>query len=116
VEIELRQVASPRGHRLLLEYLVRVQAELPHPIGLVLQARNPIDDFTAEALLALVHVRAVVGTKTVFILFQLELGLRHRSTPLLFRDKHPILASLPESPGRQPRRTRQAELYLLRYV
>ena len=44
---------EPRQHRLALEALQRVEAELRHPLGLVLAPRDLADDLLVQALLGL---------------------------------------------------------------
>ena len=61
VEVDLRHVAAPVGHRALLEVAVGLEPEVEHPVGLALHPRHLADDVLVQALLGLEDVVLVVA-------------------------------------------------------
>ena len=53
LEVDLAEVAAPRGHRARAEVLERLQAEVPHPLRLVLVLGDLRDDLGIQATLRL---------------------------------------------------------------
>ena len=60
VEVDLREVAAPRRHRPLQEVVVGAQAELEHPLRLVLDRADLLDRVARQAALGLRQVDDVV--------------------------------------------------------
>jgi hypothetical protein len=49
LEVDPREISSPGGHRPGAEVLERLEAELPHPLGLALVGRDLLDDGGRQA-------------------------------------------------------------------
>src|SRR6185312_14845771 len=56
LEVDHREVRAPRGHGLLAEDLERAEAQLRHPLRLLLHPRDLLDDLRVQAALGLEHV------------------------------------------------------------
>ena len=87
LEVDRGHVAAPRGQRPRVEVLERLVAELPHPGGLVLVARDGVDQLVRQAAARLEEVvlgdveavlDLVVGADS---LDDLGLGLCHYASP-----------------------------------
>jgi hypothetical protein len=51
VEVDVREVGTPRRHRLAAEQLISLEAGLQHPLGFVLERRDPADDVLVDPAL-----------------------------------------------------------------
>jgi hypothetical protein len=84
VHVEPRQVSAPLRYGLRLVDLEPPEAELPHPIRLLLHLRDLLDDVFRQPLLALEDVGVGV-LEAVLIVVEVERGdvlvLRHRVPP-----------------------------------
>ena len=74
VKVELRQIAAPLRHRLLLENLVCVEPILAHPVGFFLDVAHLIDDFLVQTFPGfergfdiIVEAVLILGADTEFI-------------------------------------------------
>src|SRR6476619_1277870 len=59
VEVDLAEVAAPRGRRAREEVVQRLETELAHPLGLLLVLRDVLDELPRESLRGLVGVAAL---------------------------------------------------------
>ena len=85
LEVDLVQVGRrPGGHRLLVEDVQRAQAELEHPLRLVLVGRDLLDDLAIQAALRLEDVLLGIAEAVLVVLGQiLWLNGHQRSPPLV---------------------------------
>ncbi len=67
VEIEVAEVAAPGRGRLLPEDVMRLQADVAHPLGLALHLRDLMDDLTVEPLAALERVVGLRIMKPILV-------------------------------------------------
>ncbi len=93
VEVDVGQVGAPPGHGPALEVAERLEPELPHPVGLVLQGGDLLHDPLGEPLLRLEDgVGPVLPVEPVALgelLEMLFLGCGHALAP-----HSPFVASL----------------------
>ena len=69
-------LSANQRHGLALEMLERLQAEVPHPLGLALHRRHLADDLLGEALLGLEDVVLDVAPAEL-VLAEIELRDGH---------------------------------------
>src|SRR5690606_26890814 len=82
VEIQVGQVRAPVGHRLLAEDLQGPQADLRHPLGLLLHPGDLLDDLFAQTLARLEHIiRGVAETPPLFVIGVKVLQLAGHTPP-----------------------------------
>jgi hypothetical protein len=78
VEVDARHVAAPVRHRALLEVLERLEAVVPHPVGLALHPGHLLHDVLGEALLGLEDVVLLVSpSQLVSGQVKADVGGRH---------------------------------------
>ena len=78
VEIDVRHVAAPVGHRATSEALVALESEVEHPVGLALQPRHLPQDVLVQAFLRLEDIVLFVGpAELVFAEVDADVGGRH---------------------------------------
>jgi hypothetical protein len=60
VEVDLREIGPPRGHRLAPEDVEALVADLAHPVRLALAVRHHVDDLVRQTLLGRLGVGGLV--------------------------------------------------------
>ena len=87
VEVDLAEVGAPGRHRLALEQLQALQAQLEHPLGFVLEGRDPAHDGLAQPALC-------GGSGGVFVV-PAELVLSEARKLRVGRSAHPTSSHSP---------------------
>src|SRR5690606_2893384 len=119
VEVQLRQVGAPVGHRLLTEDLQGPQADLGHPFGLLLQPGDLLDDLLIETLAGLEHViGGIAETPPLLVIGVKVLKLAGHAPPhpgvSLGRSLECVLICIPSSHRRRPACNSVPAYYTLR--
>src|SRR5690606_22604596 len=95
VEVDGRQVGSPSRHRLLEEDLQRLEAELPHPVGLALQVGDFFNKLAGETLARLEYVLLRIAEPVAVFLIDIDHRLCHPCFPLSVQRFIPIISNPP---------------------
>src|SRR5690606_8105787 len=88
VEVDGRQVRAPGGHGLLEKRLQRLEAELPHPVGLALHRGDFLNKLAGKPLARLEYVLFRIAKAVTVLLIDVDYGLCHPCFPLSSGDPY----------------------------